>query len=120
MNLDEKNKIWEEINDLVHIGRSADDIKNTLFAMGYNQSILKDILTTSFMDRLIQKEQSFVGAQRAEREENEALKQKSQEQQAQKQKMEWELLKQDKEQNKIVKDEKKRTNFEEQKVRGIY
>ncbi|MFO8015677.1 MAG: hypothetical protein R6U32_01090 [Candidatus Woesearchaeota archaeon] len=116
-----KEGVWEEINNLVHIGRSADDIRQTLSKMGYDQSTLNDILTSSFMDGLMQKEQGFVEIQRSankrtaqqeKKEENEALKQKDWERQAQKQRIQEDFLVQHEEQTKYAKDESERADFE--------
>lgn len=92
----DKKKIWAEINHLTHIGRSAAEIERALSAMGYNESILKDILTASFMKSLVDKEEMFMEMQKSaqnrateyvKKEEMEALRQKSQEEEAQVRKM---------------------------------
>lgn len=67
-NLDKnKSKIWEDINGMVHLGRSVNDIKEALSTMGYEPSELKEILTGPFVERLMQKEQGFVEIRQAEK-----------------------------------------------------
>lgn len=91
-----KIKLCEEIYDLSHIGRTAKDIEQALSTRGYDKLLLKEILTVKFMEKLIQKEQSFADmqqsenirvAKKTEEGEHENLKQKSEEKQVQKQKM---------------------------------
>lgn len=129
MNADlNKNQLWEEISSLSHIGRSANDINQSLIAMGYDVSMLEELLTASFMDKLIEKEESFVGMQHlaedqatelAEKNENESLKQRGLKESAKKQKIE-ETARQNEDYIKNIEDEKKRIDFEEKTIRGEY
>ncbi len=118
MDLDEKNKVWEEINKLTHIGRSGHDIEQALIAKGYDKALLDEILTNTFMKRLVDKEEMFLhrkrsaddrAAERDEKAEEEALKQKNLQQDIKKQNELEELVRQDEEHKKDVEDEKNLT-----------
>jgi len=128
MELYEKNKVWEEINNLTHIGRSGSDIEQALIAKGYDKALLKEILTNTFMDRLIEKEEMFIrmqqsatnqAAERAEIDEIEAANQKNQVQWDQQKEREAELVMQQGEIQKAD-DEKKRIDFETQRINLQY
>ncbi len=128
MGLVEKNKVWEEINNLSHIGRSGHDIEQALIAKGYDKALLKEILTNTFMDRLIEKEEMFSrmqqssanqAAEQAEIDENEAAKQKNQVQWDQQKEWEAELVIQQREIQKAD-DERKRIDLETQRINVQY
>jgi len=128
MNADlNKSQLWEEISGLSHIGRSANDINQSLIAMGYDASMLEELLTASFMDKLIEKEESFADMQHLtenraveliEKSEKESLKQKGMKEQVKKQKIE-ETARQNEDYIK-TENEKKRIDFEEKTIRGEY
>ncbi len=72
----EKNEVLEEIRELNHIGRTANDIERTLLAKGYDAQLLSEILTASFVESLSAKEEGYTQLRRAERAEQEASRQK--------------------------------------------
>jgi len=122
--VDKKKRVWEEISNLIHIGRTPEDVEQTLLGMGYEKSVLKEILTVPFMETLLQKEHAFVElelaennlvAEQKEKKEQEELTQKIQEQELQLKKIAEELLKQNEEVMKNAAEEKKRADLEEQR-----
>ena len=127
---DEKIRIWEEIRHLSHIGRSINDIEQTLTAKGYDRSLLKEILTFSYMETLMEKEERFVDmieskknqVARNEKEDHETLRQKSQEEQIQKQKQENEeaLLVEEEKIRKDAEEELRRTDIANQERTSEY
>ncbi|MFH1850663.1 MAG: hypothetical protein ABH879_10895 [archaeon] len=50
---------------LITLRRSADEIEQSLSAMGYDKLPLKEILTVSFMNSLMDKEEMFVQRQQS-------------------------------------------------------
>lgn len=124
-----KKRLWEEINSLTHIGRTANEIEQTLSTMGYDKSLLKEILTFSFMKSLIYKEEMFLRMQQSannqaavqvEKEKYAVTKQKNQEQQIQYQKMKEEQSRQDESNNKSAEDVNRRIDFGDQIRRDQY
>ena len=108
----QKDVMHNKILQLNNIGRTVDDIHQTLSEMGYTQSQLKDILSASFMETLLEKEGRFIDIEQedvkhsAEQVEayHEDVQEKIEEKKEEKERIEEESIQQHEEQVKNTKD----------------
>lgn len=125
---EEKRRIWEEIRQLVHIGRSVNDIEQTLSDMGYNRLLLREMLSIAFMETLLEKEERFVdllqsenseAKEKARLDEQDSLEQKTQEEEKKRQYLSEELIRQQEHSDELQL-EKRHLDMMEQRVSDAY